>query len=111
VLKRATTRLTLTDKARQRIGFDLKHCTDYSPIAALFLELDADKSNPRWAVRYLDRIKVEASDIEAAIIDITGLQFVVPQTNLLEILDDIEIDWTGSEFKFAVRSGRKTGSG
>lgn len=50
-------------------------------------------------------MKTEASEIEAAMIEAAGLEFVVPQTNLLEILGDMHIEWTGSEFTFAVRPG------
>lgn len=100
MLQKTLTNLTLTDRAKQRIVADIALRTDYTPIAALFLEIDIDKTNPRWALRYLDRRQTEASDILAALIEVAGLQLVVPQMNLLEILDDMSVDWTGSEFAF-----------
>lgn len=100
MLQKTSTRLTLTDQAMEQIEVDLSRCSGYKPIAALFLETDIDKGNPRWAIRYLDRALTETSDINAALINVRGIELIVPQTNLLDTLNNMRVDWTGSEFTF-----------
>ena len=98
MLSPAETNLVVTNLAKQEITSRLRESWPFTPIAALLLAQDPSAKTFYWQVAYYDRRVAEGPDFQGAIIQSSGLEFVLPQENLIEHVSSAQLDWDGSQF-------------
>lgn len=98
MLTRVTSRLAVSDAARQRILSELSTPERRADMAALLFGQDVSTKSTAWSVAYYDQAVVHGPDFDALVFEAGGIDWVLPQVTLKDFLDDAELDWNGVTF-------------
>lgn len=97
MLEKTDLGLVLTPAARDRIQTRLGEPGFEGKIPALMLE----KTGPdtlTWRVAYYDRDTVAGADFRALLLEVGGIELIVPQWNFADLMRGANLHWTGAAF-------------
>lgn len=89
---------SLTDDAKSVVVRAIEKISQYRAIPAIMWGKPGDFPRHRWMVRYYDREVVSNSDFPGYLFEVDGIEFLVPQPQVLERLRGKELQWLGDRF-------------
>jgi hypothetical protein len=97
MFEKAELGLVLTDAARRKIQAKLNESSFGGKIPALMLQ-QKSPDTLTWRITYYDKESVAAADFKTLLLDVGGLELIVPQWNFADLIKGAKLDWTGSQF-------------
>jgi hypothetical protein len=98
MLWKAETGLVVTERAKQAISARVAEPRSYPAVPALLLSQDMQTKTTQWEVALYDRRTVEGRNFDGVLIQPSGLDLVLIQSNLIELLNRMQLDWDGARF-------------
>lgn len=100
MLRHASSRLVVTDRARKKLRDRLSKITDYPAIARLLYGTEPryPSEGMHWSISYCDRRVVDGPGFNGVLLTAAGIDFVLLQDNLVGYLDIAVLDFDGNRF-------------
>lgn len=98
MLQRAETKFAISEKAKQEIEAHLIASLPRQMIAGLLLAQEISPKATYWQVAYYDIGVVEGPDFFGLLLTTSNVDFVLPQSNLLESIEDKLLDFQDGSF-------------
>ena len=98
MLWKAETSLVVTQRAKRAISERVAQTKSYSAVPALLLGQDMRSKETHWEVALYDRRNVNGASFEGVLIEPDGLELILMQPNLLEVVNGMLLDWDGADF-------------